>query len=68
MDEKMNRRLTILLSAPITPFQIILGKMLPYVIFALFSYHGDRRGLQRPTCRLRLPSLRRPRFSSLPFT
>jgi ABC-type Na+ efflux pump permease subunit len=29
MDEKVNRRLTILLSAPITPFQIILGKMLP---------------------------------------
>jgi len=35
MDEKVNRRLTILLSAPITPFQIILGKMLPYAIFAL---------------------------------
>ncbi len=35
MDEKVNRRLTILLSAPITPFQIILGKMLPYSIFAL---------------------------------
>jgi len=37
MDEKINRRLTILLSAPITPFQIIMGKMLPYAIFALFS-------------------------------
>jgi ABC-type Na+ efflux pump permease subunit len=35
MDEKSNGRLTILLSAPITPFQIILGKMLPYAIFAL---------------------------------
>jgi hypothetical protein len=35
MDEKINRRLTILLSAPITPFQIILGKMLPYVVFTL---------------------------------
>lgn len=35
MDEKVNRRLTILLSAPITPFQIILGKMLPYAVFAL---------------------------------
>lgn len=35
MDEKVNRRLTILLSAPVTPFQIILGKMLPYTIFAL---------------------------------
>ncbi len=37
MDEKVNRRLTILLSAPITPFQIILGKMLPYSIFSLIT-------------------------------
>jgi len=37
MNEKINRRLTILLSTPITPFQIILGKMLPYAGFALFS-------------------------------
>lgn len=37
MDEKVNRRLTILLSAPITPFQIVMGKMLPYAIFALFT-------------------------------
>jgi len=35
MDEKVNRRLTVLLSAPVTPFQIIFGKMLPYAIFAL---------------------------------
>jgi ABC-type Na+ efflux pump permease subunit len=35
MDEKINRRLTVLLSAPVTPLQIILGKMLPYAIFAL---------------------------------
>jgi len=35
MDEKVNRRLTVLLSAPVTPFQIIMGKMLPYTIFAL---------------------------------
>ena len=34
MDEKINRRLTVLLSAPITPLQIMLGKMLPYAIFA----------------------------------
>jgi ABC-type Na+ efflux pump permease subunit len=34
MDEKINRRLTILLSTPASPFQIILGKMLPYLIFA----------------------------------
>ena len=37
MDEKINRRLTVLLSAPVTPFQIILGKMLPYTIFSLSS-------------------------------
>jgi len=37
MDEKANRRLTVLLSAPVTPFQIILGKMLPYAVFALLS-------------------------------
>jgi len=37
MDEKANRRLTILISAPVTPFQIILGKMLPYALFALFT-------------------------------
>ncbi len=37
MDEKINRRLTLLLSAPVTPFQIILGKMLPYAIFALLA-------------------------------
>ncbi len=35
MDEKTNRRLVILLSAPLTPFQIIAGKMLPYVLFSL---------------------------------
>ena len=35
MDEKLNRRLTVLLSAPVTPSQIILGKMLPYAAFAL---------------------------------
>jgi len=35
MDEKLNRRLTVLLSAPVTPLQIILGKMLPYAIFSL---------------------------------
>lgn len=34
MDEKIKRRLTLLLSAPLTPFQIILGKMLPYLVFA----------------------------------
>lgn len=37
MDEKIKRRLTLLLSAPITPFQIIMGKMLPYIIFATLA-------------------------------
>ena len=35
MDEKINRRLMVLLSTPATPLQIILGKMLPYLLFAL---------------------------------
>ena len=34
MDEKVNRRLVILLSTPVTPLQIILGKLLPYTLFA----------------------------------
>lgn len=34
MDEKLNRRLVILLSTPVTPLQIILGKMLPYAVFS----------------------------------
>ena len=48
MDEKTNHKLTMLLSAPITPFQIIIGKMLPYVTFSLCGVvaialltHGD---------------------------
>jgi ABC-type Na+ efflux pump permease subunit len=35
MEEKTNRKLNILMSAPITPFDIIAGKMLPYVAFSL---------------------------------
>ena len=34
MEEKIKRRLTLLLSAPVTPFEIVMGKMLPYLIFA----------------------------------
>ena len=48
MDEKINRRLTILMSAPVTPLHIILGKMLPYATFSIVSAiivtlisHGD---------------------------
>ncbi|HEX8991402.1 MAG TPA: hypothetical protein VF784_06960 [Anaerolineales bacterium] len=37
MEEKVNRRLTVLLSGPVTPLQIILGKMLPYASFALVT-------------------------------
>ncbi len=37
MDEKIDRRITVLMSAPLTPLQIIVGKMLPYVSFSLAS-------------------------------
>ncbi len=37
MTEKTGRRITVLLSAPVTPFQIIVGKMLPYILFSLAS-------------------------------
>ncbi|HMK44999.1 MAG TPA: ABC transporter permease [Methanocella sp.] len=35
MDEKTNRRLNILMSAPVSALDIIAGKMLPYFSFAL---------------------------------
>ena len=35
MDEKTNRKLNILLSAPVSPFDVIVGKLLPYLVFAL---------------------------------
>ena len=37
MEEKINRRLTILLSSPVTPLQIILGKLLPYAVFSVLT-------------------------------
>ncbi|MEE8353774.1 MAG: ABC transporter permease, partial [Dehalococcoidales bacterium] len=37
MEEKLNRKLNILLSAPVTPLQIIAGKMLPYFGYSLVS-------------------------------
>ncbi|MDY6911678.1 MAG: ABC transporter permease [Chloroflexota bacterium] len=37
MEEKTNRKLVILLSAPITPLQIILGKMLPYIVYSVIA-------------------------------
>jgi len=35
IEEKLGRKLNILLSAPVTPLQIILGKMLPYIGYSL---------------------------------
>ncbi|HTX44441.1 MAG TPA: ABC transporter permease [Methanocella sp.] len=35
MEEKTNRKLNILMSTPVTPFDIIIGKMLPYLAFSL---------------------------------
>ncbi len=37
MEEKLNRKLNVLLSAPVTPLQIIAGKMLPYLGYSLVS-------------------------------
>jgi ABC-type Na+ efflux pump permease subunit len=37
MTEKTERRITVLMSAPVTPFEIIAGKMLPYMAFSLAS-------------------------------
>ena len=36
-EEKVNRKLVILLSAPVTPFQVILGKMLPYLGYSIIG-------------------------------
>jgi ABC-type Na+ efflux pump permease subunit len=35
IEEKLNRRLSILLSAPVRPIEIILGKMLPYLTYSI---------------------------------
>jgi len=37
MHEKTDRRITVLMSAPVTPLEIIAGKMLPYLGFSLAS-------------------------------
>lgn len=34
-EEKVNRKLTVLLSAPVTGFQVIAGKMLPYIGYSI---------------------------------
>jgi ABC-type Na+ efflux pump permease subunit len=37
MDEKIDKRITVLLAAPVTPLEIILGKIMPYFTFSLLS-------------------------------
>jgi ABC-type Na+ efflux pump permease subunit len=37
IDEKIDRRIAVLLSAPVTPFEIIVGKMLPHIAFSFAS-------------------------------
>jgi hypothetical protein len=39
-EEKVNRKLVILLSAPVSRLQVILGKMLPYFIYSLLVITG----------------------------
>lgn len=34
-EERISRKLVILLSAPVSPLQVILGKMLPYLLYSL---------------------------------
>jgi len=40
IEEKLNRRLSILLSAPVRPLEIILGKMLPYFAYSVIVIIG----------------------------
>jgi ABC-type Na+ efflux pump permease subunit len=35
MTEKTDRRISVLLSAPVSPLQVILGKLLPYALFSV---------------------------------
>ena len=37
IDEKIDGRIAVLLSTPVTPFEIIVGKMLPHTAFSLAS-------------------------------
>ena len=36
IEEKLGRKINILLSTPVTPLQVITGKMLPYIGYSLF--------------------------------
>ena len=35
MDEKVSRRLNVLMSSPVTPLDVIMGKLLPYLVLSL---------------------------------
>ncbi len=35
IEEKLARKINVLLAAPVTPFQVIIGKMLPYIGYSL---------------------------------
>ncbi len=37
MEEKLGRKLIVLFSAPVTPFQVIAGKMIPYICYSFIS-------------------------------
>ena len=37
VEEKLNRKVIVLLSAPVTPFDIIMGKMLPYIGYSIIA-------------------------------
>jgi len=39
-EEKVSRKLIVLLSAPVTRLQVILGKMLPYLVYSIFVIIG----------------------------
>jgi len=37
MEEKIGRKLIVLFSAPVTPFQVIAGKMIPYIVYSFIA-------------------------------
>jgi hypothetical protein len=39
-EEKVSRKLVVLLSAPVTRFQVIMGKMLPYLVYSILVIVG----------------------------
>ncbi|MCJ7605106.1 MAG: hypothetical protein MUO19_03620, partial [Dehalococcoidales bacterium] len=39
-EEKVSRKLIVLLSAPVTRLQVIIGKMLPYLVYSIFVIIG----------------------------